>query len=47
MYNYSAKLTYHNSDNDTVYRKELLDCFYLKEYDDRFRKIILVYYNND
>jgi hypothetical protein len=44
MYNYSAKLTYQNSDNDTVYRKELLDCFDLKEYDDSINDTIGVIY---
>lgn len=34
MYNYSLKLTYHN-ENDTVYRKELLEAFHLTEYTDR------------
>ena len=34
MYNYSLTLTYHNKDNDDIYRKELLQAFNLKEYDD-------------
>ena len=38
MYNYSVKLTYlnHSDDNDTstLYRKELLDVFKLKKYND-------------
>ena len=33
MYNYSLELSYKNSDNDTIYRKELLEAFRLKEYD--------------
>ena len=37
MYNYSLKLTYYESDSDTIYRKELLNAFKLKEYD--FNKI--------
>lgn len=37
MYNYSLKLTYNESDSDTIYRKELLEAFKLKEYD--FNKI--------
>ena len=40
MYNYSANLTYRNSEDDMLYRKELLDCFYLDEYDDDINKKI-------
>ena len=32
MYNFNYKLTYNESDDDDVYRKELLDVFFLKEY---------------
>lgn len=32
MYNYSLKLTYRDVDSDTTYRKELLEVFYIKEY---------------
>ena len=34
MYNYSAILSYRESD-DTRYRKELLDCFNMDEYNDK------------
>lgn len=40
MYNYSAKLTYRNSDDDILYRKELLGCFNLNEYSDDLNKRI-------
>jgi len=39
MYNYSLKLTYRDQ-NDTVYRKELLEAFFLKEYTDKINKLI-------
>ena len=39
MYNYSLKLTYPN-ENDTVYRKELLEAFHLKEYTDQINQYI-------
>ncbi len=39
MYNYSLKLTYPN-ENDTVYRKELLEVFHLKEYTDEINHYI-------
>ena len=32
MYDFTYKLTYNESDDDDVYRKELLDVFLLKEY---------------
>ena len=32
MYKFNYKLTYNESDDDDVYRKELLDVFFLKEY---------------
>ena len=32
MYDFTYKLTYNESDDDDVYRKELLDVFFLKEY---------------
>jgi len=32
MYNFSYKLTYNESSDDDVYRKELLDVFFLNEY---------------
>ena len=41
MYNYSLQLTYKNLDeehSDTQYRKELLDVFYMKEYDEEMLK---------
>ena len=41
MYNYSVKLTYKNLDEehcDTQYRKELLDVFSMKEYDEEMLK---------
>tara|TARA_Y100000996_G_scaffold167420_1_gene130087 strand:- start:446 stop:802 length:357 start_codon:yes stop_codon:yes gene_type:complete len=34
MYNYSIDLSYREKDNDTIYRKELLNCFGFKEYTD-------------
>jgi len=34
MYNYSKNLTYRSDLSGTTYRKELLECFYLKEYSD-------------
>ena len=40
MYNYSANLTYREHDDDTIYRKELLDCFNQNEYEDDISKII-------
>ena len=33
MYNYSINLSYPNN-NDTTYRRELLECFGMKEYSD-------------
>ena len=39
MYNYSLKLTYPN-ENDTVYRKELLEAFHLTEYTDQINRHI-------
>ena len=39
MYNYSLKLTYPN-ENDTVYRKELLEAFHLTEYTDQINRYI-------
>ena len=45
MYNYSAKLNYREYNNDTLYRKELLDCFNQTEYDDNISKIIDDIYN--
>ena len=41
MYNYSVKLTYKNLDeehSDTQYRKELLDVFSMKEYNEEMLK---------
>lgn len=41
MYNYSVKLTYKNLDEehcDTQYRKELLDVFSMKEYNEEMLK---------
>jgi len=32
MYDFTYKLTYNESSDDNVYRKELLDVFFLKEY---------------
>lgn len=32
MYNYSANLTYKDSESDTIYRKEILDCLNEKEF---------------
>ena len=40
MYNYSTKLNYRESDCDTLYRKELLECFNLKEYSDNINNEI-------
>jgi hypothetical protein len=45
MYNYSLKLTYQDKDNDTIYRKELLDAFNLKEYTDEINRYIDELYN--
>ena len=39
MYNYSLKLIYPN-ENDTVYRKELLEAFHLTEYTDQINDYI-------
>jgi hypothetical protein len=39
MYNYSLKLTYRKK-NDTIYRKELLEAFHLKEYTDKINERI-------
>ena len=39
MYNYSLKLIYPN-ENDTVYRKELLEAFHLTEYTDQINNYI-------
>ena len=36
MYNYSLNLTYRDN-NDTVYRKEILETFNLKEYSNKIR----------
>ena len=33
MYHFSYKLTYNESPDDDLYRKQLLDVFFLKEYD--------------
>ena len=45
MYNYSTTLRYREYDNDTFYRKELLDCFNQTGYDDDISKIIDQLYN--
>ena len=45
MYNYSKILTYKNSDVDTLYRKELLECFYLSQYSDDINSKITQLYN--
>jgi hypothetical protein len=39
-YNYSLELNYKNDDNDTLFRKELLDCFNLEQYDDKINELI-------
>jgi len=39
MYNYSINLSYREKD-DTTYRKELLDCFHMNEYNDDIVKNI-------
>ena len=43
MYNYSINLSY-RSDTETKYRKELLDCFYMKEYSDEINVKIAALY---
>ena len=40
MYNYNIELTYNIKDNDTLFRKEMLDLFQLKQYDDSINKEI-------
>ncbi len=46
MYNYDINLTYYQKDNDTVYRKEILDIFNLKQFDDSIivKHIEQIYY---
>jgi hypothetical protein len=46
-YNYSLGLTYRKSDIDTVYRREFLQVFNMKEYDDDIlaKKIDFLYEN--
>ena len=39
MYNYLVNLSYRDK-NDTVYRKELLECFYMTEYTDEINNKI-------
>ena len=39
-YNYSLDLNYKNCNNDTIFRKELLDCFDLEQYDDKINDLI-------
>jgi len=34
MYKYDINLTYHEKDNDTIYRKEILNFFNLKQFDE-------------
>ena len=46
MYNYSLNLTYKHTDCDTVYRKELLDCFFLKSYTDKINDNIKKLFND-
>ena len=38
MYNYLTKLSYRESDNDDIYRSELLKCFNLTEKNDDINK---------
>tara|TARA_B100000902_G_scaffold325998_1_gene320912 strand:+ start:1702 stop:2064 length:363 start_codon:yes stop_codon:yes gene_type:complete len=38
MYNYDIELTYNIKDNDTLFRKEMLDLFQLQEYDETIHK---------
>jgi hypothetical protein len=45
MYNYSAELKYRCSEDDEIYRKELLDCFYLEEYTDDINKQMVGIYD--
>ena len=45
MYNYSLKLTYQDKADDTIYRKELLEAFNLKEYTDEINRYIDELYN--
>ena len=40
MYNYNIELTYNIKDNDTLFRKEMLDLFQLKQYDDSINEEI-------
>ena len=44
MYNYSINLSYREKD-DTTYRKELLDCFHMNEYNDNIVKNIGTLYS--
>ena len=44
MYDFTYKLTYNESDDDDVYRKELLDVFFLKEYNGDKIKSLQGYY---
>lgn len=39
-YNYSLDLNYKNCDNDTIFRKELLGCFNLEQYEDKINDLI-------
>jgi hypothetical protein len=39
-YNYSHDLNYKNNTSDTMFRKELLDCFNLEQYDDKINDLI-------
>ena len=45
MYNYSPVLSYRTK-SDTVYRKELLDCFNMTEYSDEINKKMDILYNS-
>mgnify|MGYP000016910948 CR=1 FL=1 len=51
MYNYDIELTYNTKDNDTLFRKEMLDLFQLQEFDETIHKkvdtLYLKYANNN
>ena len=45
MYNYNINLTYHKKDNDTLFRKEMLDVFQLNQFSNDINKQVDLLYN--